>query len=89
MIVPTASTAAKITSAGPVAYAGGQASTAKPSFGASLQATLAQLQATNQGVTAGATAHQRHHGHAGLFERHGPFSGGGSASAATPTMPAL
>ncbi|MDD2862204.1 MAG: hypothetical protein PHI71_14220 [Acidiphilium sp.] len=36
----------------PIAYAGGQPSTAKPSFGNALQATMAQLQATNHGTNA-------------------------------------
>lgn len=36
----------------PIAYSGGQESTSGPNFGASLQATLVQLQATTPGTAA-------------------------------------
>ncbi len=80
MIVPINASASQ-----PIAYAGGQAPTAKPSFGASLQASLARLQATNHGLTASTTQH--HHGHGTA-----PFQAQSTSSAspnATLTMPAL
>jgi hypothetical protein len=80
MILPINASASK-----PVAYAGGQAPTAQPSFGASLQASLAQLQATNHGLTANTTQH--HHGHgAGPFQTQSTSS---DAANAALTMPAL
>ncbi|MCW8306373.1 hypothetical protein AruPA_04940 [Acidiphilium sp. PA] len=78
MILPITSAAAQ-----PIAYAGGQASTAKPAFTAALQATLAQLQATNHGLTANSSANHHHHGTA-LF---GTSGTGGSGSDIT--MPSL
>ncbi|MDD2876228.1 MAG: hypothetical protein PHT60_03260 [Acidiphilium sp.] len=88
MILPINASASQ-----PVAYSGGQASTSKPSFGASLQATLAQLQATNHGLTSGATVQHAHHGHGNApFQGQNPFGGGsasGSASGSGMTLPAL
>lgn len=83
MIIPAANLAAA-----PVAYAGGQPSTARPGFGATLQATLAQLQATNQGVTSGAAGHHKHHAH-GLFQHNAPFAGSSGASTASLALPPL
>jgi hypothetical protein len=65
----------------PVAYAGGQASTARPSFGTELQASLAQLQATNHGLTANTTQH--HNGQTAA-----PFQPQ-STSGASPALPPL
>ncbi len=47
MIIHNAAAAAQ-----PIAYAGGIASTHRPGFGATLQATLASLQATQAGTSA-------------------------------------
>lgn len=74
MIQPVTAAAAP-----PIAYSGGTPSTAKPSFGASLQATLAQLQATNQGITAA----QHHHNPTASAKSTNPF-GAGAFSAAAP-----
>ncbi|SIR17675.1 MULTISPECIES: hypothetical protein [Acidiphilium] len=78
MMLPVTAVAAQ-----PIAYAGGQASTAKPGFAAALQATLAQLQATNHGLTANSSANHHHHD-TSLF---GTSANSGSASSLT--MPPL
>jgi hypothetical protein len=74
MMLPVTAVAAQ-----PIAYAGGLASTAKPGFAAALQATLAQLQATNHGLTANSSANHHHHD-TSLF---GTSATGGSASSLT------
>ncbi|MGC9270079.1 hypothetical protein [Acidiphilium sp.] len=87
MIIPINASASQ-----PIAYSGGQASSAKPSFGAALQATLAQLQATNHGVTSNTGTH--HHGQGmSPFASQSPFGGStaasSAASAAGVSLPAL
>ncbi len=86
MILPVNTTATQ-----PIAYAGGQASTAKPSFGNALQATMAQLQATNHGVT---SLFHHKHDHSGTTPDQSGSSPQNSSvparsAASSLTMPAL
>jgi hypothetical protein len=88
MILPVSTAAAQ-----PIAYAGGQPSTAKPSFGNALQATMAQLQATNQGMT---SMFHHKHDHSGATTGTSQTQNSGQTPLATAanaasslTMPAL